>query len=486
VSTIHLILPDQLADIQAVTSTLVSAADVEAGCRLLTDGIAAALGVPVAMLEKRAGTWRIVCSHGEVSSVKMLSTIWELSRPANRRDLVREGSTPDRADWTCLSVGRAADQPRILALGGDWTLSTPLLVQLARRMAAALRRLVSRPLPSVDRRASSVFAFARRLARATDVTWTHQFVINTCARGVNADKGSLALYDSGTAALGIRATYGYPVSLVRHMRFHPGGGIIGSVFKARRPLRVDDLRNVATVTPRLRYRTPAFMSVPLFGAGGPLGVVSVADRGDGRPFSDADFVTLRGFANVAALALERLAASRDAQELGRAAAEDPLTGLFNRRHFLSRLDEEVERARRQRSALVAMMIDVDNFKELNDHLGHPVGDAVLRVVGDALRRSVRVFDVCARLGGDEFAIIMPGSSTASSTQIAERIRQDVDGSRPALGPWSDELRVTASVGIATFEGTTGEDLLARADQALYAAKRAGKNCVRLAGEDAAG
>jgi diguanylate cyclase (GGDEF)-like protein len=120
---------------------------------------------------------------------------------------------------------------------------------------------------------------------------------------------------------------------------------------------------------------------------------------------------------------------------------------------------------------------VDGFKQLNDRLGHLVGDAVLRVVGDVLRRSVRLFDVCARQGGDEFAILMPGSSPENSRQIAERIREGVEDSRPAGGPWSDDLRLTTSIGIATFANTTGEDLIDRADQALYAAKRQGKNRV---------
>ena len=158
-----------------------------------------------------------------------------------------------------------------------------------------------------------------------------------------------------------------------------------------------------------------------------------------------------------------------------AAAIDPLTGLFNRRHFLSRLEEEVQRARRQRSPLAVMMLDVDDFKQLNDRLGHPVGDAVLREVGDVLRRSVRLFDVCARQGGDEFAILMPGSSPEDSRQIAERIRAGIEDSRPSAASGSDDVRLAASIGIAAFANTTAEDLMDRADRALYAAKRLGKN-----------
>src|SRR5439155_24013939 len=104
-----------------------------------------------------------------------------------------------------------------------------------------------------------------------------------------------------------------------------------------------------------------------------------------------------------------------------AEAATPLPRLFNRPYFLTRLDEEVERARRQATPLTVVVLDVDDFKQLNDRLGHLVGDGVLRVVGEVLRRSVRLFDVCARHGGDEFAILMPGSSPENSCQIAERI-----------------------------------------------------------------
>jgi diguanylate cyclase (GGDEF)-like protein len=210
-----------------------------------------------------------------------------------------------------------------------------------------------------------------------------------------------------------------------------------------------------------------------------LGVVSVSDPRGAAQFSRQDLRILRTMTSIARLGLDRAKAIEQANAAAHAAAVDPLTGLFNRRHFLARLEEEVERARRQSSPLTIIMLDVDNFKQLNDRLGHLLGDAVLRTVGDVLRRSVRLFDVCARHGGDEFAILMPGSDPENSLQIAERIREGVEDARPAAGPWSDDLRLTTSIGIATFANTTTEELIDRADQALYAAKRQGKNRVRV-------
>src|SRR5436190_453827 len=328
--------------------------------------------------------------------------------------------------------------------------------------------------------AGDVLARMAHRVRAIEPAQMHQIIVDACATAVGAQKGSLALYDAERRSLSVVATYGYPAVLVRHMRVRPGVGIIGTVFRTARALRVDDIRRIpGAPPPRLRYRTRSFMSVPLTGTGPILGVISVSDPGGAECFSRQDFRVLRTMAGVARLGLDRAKALEQAGASAHAAAVDPLTGLFNRRYFLTRLDEEVERARRQATPLPVVVLDVDDFKQLTDRLGHLVGDGVLRVVGEVLRRSVRVFDVCARQGGDEFRLLMPGSSPENSHQIAERIRAGVEDSRPAGGPWPDDLRLSASIGIATFTNTTSEDLIDRADQALYVAKRQGKNRIRI-------
>ena len=479
---IYLILPDQLQEMHALQAVLASVADLESAGRVLTDRLSAILDVPTGFFEKRGRSWRAIAQAGAVPPADLIGSAWEQAATAldDERPVVTALHELERGAWTCLWIRRSGGKLLMLAIGGDWTLSEQLLAEFAARVSASLKPMAAAPRPALNTGVSATYALARRLTRARDQAQLHQLVVNTCARAVGAEKASLAVYDKEQRALVIAATYGYPAILVRHLRFPPGSGIIGSVFLAGRPLRVDDVRaQLDLLKPRLRYRTPSFLCVPLLGVGGAIGVVSVADRRDTRPFDRRDLGTMRGLAGVAALAVDRTRAIEGAEAVAREAAIDPLTGLFNRRHFLMRLDEEVERARRQGSPLTAVMLDVDNFKQLNDRLGHLGGDAVLRVVGDVLRRSVRLFDVCARFGGDEFAILMPGSSADSSAQIAERIRQDVEGSRPAIGPWSDDLKVTASIGIATGAGATGEDLIARADQALYVAKREGKNRVRL-------
>ncbi len=164
-----------------------------------------------------------------------------------------------------------------------------------------------------------------------------------------------------------------------------------------------------------------------------------------------------------------------ADEVTRLASIDPLTGLFNRRYFDTRLEAELQRARRHGEPLTLLMVDIDNFKAINDEHGHVVGDRLLRCVSERLRRGVRIFDVCARYGGDEFAILMPSSNVDTAVLVAERIRTSVRGHCTQAA-----ASVTVSIGIAHSDGRERE-LLTIADRALLEAKAMGKNAVRVRG-----
>jgi diguanylate cyclase (GGDEF)-like protein len=168
--------------------------------------------------------------------------------------------------------------------------------------------------------------------------------------------------------------------------------------------------------------------------------------------------------------------------LAHLATVDALTGISNRRHFDERLAQEVQRARREQAGLALLMIDIDDFKILNDTRGHPAGDGVLREVADILRRSVRSFDVCARYGGEEFVILMPGASAATAYQVAERIRRHTEVHFSESWRFGGIGRPTLSIGVSSTPGDlTGEALVAAADAALLVAKGAGKNIVCVYG-----
>ncbi|MBA3519400.1 MAG: PleD family two-component system response regulator [Rhizobiales bacterium] len=160
------------------------------------------------------------------------------------------------------------------------------------------------------------------------------------------------------------------------------------------------------------------------------------------------------------------------------AVTDPLTGLYNRRYLDAHLKSAVARATATDKPVCVLLFDIDHFKGINDGYGHDAGDDVLRDFSDRLRRGVRGIDLVARYGGEEFVLVMPETDAAFAGTVAERLRCDVE--QVAFTTRSGfSLPVTVSIGLAEWQGLgdTGDALIRRADQALYAAKRAGRNRV---------
>jgi len=177
-----------------------------------------------------------------------------------------------------------------------------------------------------------------------------------------------------------------------------------------------------------------------------------------------------GFFVVTALLLAALRDSLKRQhDLART---DALTGIYSRRAFEERLEHDLDLARRHRSPLTLIFVDLDNFKTLNDTSGHEAGDAVLRAAARALGQSTRRVDTVARLGGDEFVVALPDTARAGAEQVAEKMQADLRQALATLAPG-----VTCSIGVKTFEdapASVGEAVQA-ADRLMYEAKRGGKN-----------
>jgi diguanylate cyclase (GGDEF)-like protein len=174
---------------------------------------------------------------------------------------------------------------------------------------------------------------------------------------------------------------------------------------------------------------------------------------------------------VAMAGLQTLRRSQAA--LARLVTQDQLTNVMNARAFADRLGQELDRNRRYPRPLALMYMDLDNFKVINDTHGHQTGDAVLRLVADAMRSSVRQADVVGRLGGDEFAVLMPETDSALADAAAKRL---IVGLRNVF---KGTPNVTASIGVVSCTATDAstDDLLRRADQAMYDAKKSGKDRV---------
>ncbi len=221
--------------------------------------------------------------------------------------------------------------------------------------------------------------------------------------------------------------------------------------------------------------------VPLMSGDQMMGFLSVRDPHDRRIPSIEKVRTLEIFATQAVTALQ---SARQYEEIRRLTFIDSLTPAYNHRYFQDALAKEVHRHTRSGLEMALAMLDIDNFKKINDTFGHPVGDEILKGLVEVLMAHARESDVVARYGGEEFAIIFPDTPARSAREAANRLRELVESRTFPLPQLGRTLCITVSVGIATYprDGATPADLISRADTALYFAKKNGKNQVAVAGE----
>jgi diguanylate cyclase (GGDEF)-like protein len=195
---------------------------------------------------------------------------------------------------------------------------------------------------------------------------------------------------------------------------------------------------------------------------------------DAPAFDDEHQQLMTIFSSQVSLLIGNLAAREQIMSL---AETDDLTGIWNRRYFRRQLPQEIERARVYNLPLSLLIFDIDDFKQINDSFGHVIGDVVLSELCGVVREMLRPPDFFARFGGDEFAIVLPHTDLGGACAVADRILQKVNS---LIIPTDEEgaIRCSISIGIADFDvndGSTMTDLVRRADEHLYAAKRAGKN-----------
>lgn len=246
----------------------------------------------------------------------------------------------------------------------------------------------------------------------------------------------------------------------------------------REPVTVDDVSTIPELNGQVLgggIPLGSFCASPLIYRGEVLGVLIALSTSD-SPFFPRDVDLLASYAAQAAIALTNARLFAAQQEL---AIQDPLTELFNHRHFHETVNRELDRCRRHGGELGLAMFDLDGFKQVNDTGGHAEGDEVLRRVAAALRRTCRSSDLAFRVGGDEFALVLPNSGPGSTLAAAERARSVID---------EIDERTTISYGIASWPdaGPTKDALLSRADRSLYEMKRrADEGEVAIRSEDEA-
>ena len=223
------------------------------------------------------------------------------------------------------------------------------------------------------------------------------------------------------------------------------------------------------------YKTSNCIIAPLICQERVVGVLNLADKTEGDGFVREDIALIELFSQLVGASIGNIKLFEKTQHQ---ATTDGLTGLANHKMFYEVLEKELWRSRRYGGQISLIMIDIDNFKKINDSYGHRAGDKIILEISRRIKACIRQIDTAARYGGDEFAVILPNTALADATVVAERMVNVVSSSPMA---WKKEqIPLSISVGVGQYDAQCSpEDITSRSDQALYRAKQAGKNTFRI-------
>jgi two-component system, cell cycle response regulator len=356
------------------------------------------------------------------------------------------------------------------------------------QLAVAFNEMTDRLRAYIQALRGSRDELRRNLARLGDtLSGTHDLnrilavIVDTATTSVRASGAVLLMSSAGRGDLFVKVARGVDGFSVGD-RVRLGEGVLGVVGGSGEPVRgwADAAGHLLPADAPHDGEGHSVLAVPLRRSGRVLGVLALYDRVDAPTFDGSDLETIRSFSAQATVAIDNVLLHQEAQRLS---ITDGLTGLWNFRYFTMNFAKEIERAARFHRPLALLVLDLDKFKDVNDAHGHQRGDSVLIELATRVSAEIREVDTFARYGGEEFVLVLPETDASGAAKAAERVCEVVR--HRAFGHHDEEpLRITVSVGVAVFpgHGTTAADLVRSADAALYAAKEAGRNGWRMAGE----
>jgi two-component system cell cycle response regulator len=409
--------------------------------------------------------------------------------------LQRVKSDPRFKDLPVLMISSMPPEEatvRSLGLGAADFIPKPFRVrELLARVKAHLR--VGRELNQARAEArsrSEMMDIMQEVTASLKPEEIYQILVRRVAQGLNISRCSIVIAgpeeDTGTvvAAFENPTLHNLPVDLKRYPEIQQAltsGEVVLVRDTTTDPLFTGVRREWSAGGKRVETRSAIALRFSLRQE--PAGVFFLRTTTEDAPLNEQDVAFAEQVITAAVAALERaydLESAVMGQEQMRYLAEtDPLTNCFNRRALMEKLEQEMDRAARYATMLTGMMIDIDNFKQINDTHGHLVGDRVLKQLANLLKREQRSVDIVARYGGEEFVVLLPETTNTESRNFAERILRRV--ATHDFGEAGHPVRVTISIGIASYPDervTDGDSLLRLADSHLYRAKSDGRNRIR--------
>jgi diguanylate cyclase (GGDEF)-like protein len=340
----------------------------------------------------------------------------------------------------------------------------------------AKRQREKEELDKILQNLSLLYSIGKAMNYISDLKSLLQYILSQAVEIASAEKGSIMLYDLEKDRLVIRVLAGLADAAfqervnnneIKCRSFKPGEGIAGRVYLTAKPIIVNNIREDDLFVESDKSYVHSIACIPMVVYNDVIGVINVTNKRGGKDFSEEDVQMLKAVADQAAVAVNKA-------QLWDMAVTDSLTGLYVRRYFMVKLQEELHRAERYNKILSLVMADLDRFKNINDTYGHDVGDQVLQAIGKFFQKNIRDVDVITRYGGEEFMLMIPEADKDAAFCLAERLREKFAGIKLKNLP-----KITISLGIATFphDGTQIDDLIKKADTAMYAAKQAGRNRV---------
>ncbi len=320
---------------------------------------------------------------------------------------------------------------------------------------------------------STLFEVGKAISSVLDFRQLQNMILETVAKVISAEKGSLMLLDDSEQILTIGVAIGLSDEIAKDIRVEVGQSIVGYVVETGKPLFIKDVETDQTFMSikKKNVQQGTLMCVPLIAKDKLLGALNVS-KSTPNSFSDKDFELFSNLATQAAIAIENA-------RLYKYAVTDEMTKLYNHRYFQLRLDEELQRADRYENHVSLLLIDVDHFKQFNDTYGHPEGDRVLKTVAKLIEKSIREIDIAARYGGEEFVVICPEKNGEGSLVPAERIRSTIESYDFRID--GKQVPITISLGVSCYpdQARSKKELISKSDIALYYSKENGRNRASL-------